>query len=144
MKVKYKIGYTQGTFDMFHIGHLNLLENAKKQCETLIVGVNSDELVRQYKKKTPVIPQNQRLRIVQAIRFVDCAFITTTLDKNEVCKENSVNAVFIGDDWKGNDRWLSTEKELNSMGIDLIFLKHTDGISSTSLRTVEKQKVDDQ
>ena len=78
---KYKIGYTQGTYDLFHVGHLNLLENAKKQCEFLIVGINSDELVMNYKNKKVNITAQDRARIVRALKVVDEAYVVSTLDK---------------------------------------------------------------
>lgn len=140
---KYKIGYTQGTFDMFHCGHLNILKNAKKQCEKLIVGVNSDDLVYLYKHKHVVIDQQSRAEIVGAIRYVDEVVITDTLDKVKMHESLKFDAIFIGDDWRGNDRWIQTERDLNSLGADVVFLKHTDGISSTILRLVENEKVDD-
>lgn len=131
---KYKIGYTQGTYDMFHIGHLNLINNAKKYCDYLIVGVNSDLLVTEYKNKIPVINQEARREIVANIKVVDKCIISTTLDKVESWKELHYNAIFIGDDWKGNKRWEDTRYELSKIGVDVIFLPHTEGISSTGLR----------
>ena len=109
---KYKVGYTQGVYDMFHIGHLNLLNNARDLCEHLIVGVNSDELVTQYKHKLPVIPEEERRLIVANIKAVDACEIVDTLDKVENYKRFHYDAVFIGDDWKGNERWKQTEKDL--------------------------------
>lgn len=130
---KYKIGYTQGTFDLFHIGHLNLLNNAKKYCEILIVGVNSDELVKTYKNKETNIKELDRAAIVNAIKAVDKVCITTTLDKEEILKSIKYDAIFIGSDWKGNQRWIETEKSLSKYNIDVIYLPHTDGISTTYL-----------
>ena len=130
---KYKIGYTQGTFDLFHIGHLNLLNNAKKYCDYLIVGVNSDELVMKYKNKKTNINQNDRARIVDAIKGVDKVVITTTLDKTIIHKQIKFDAIFIGDDWKGNERWNKTEDDLKKVGANVIYLPHTDGISTTLL-----------
>lgn len=140
---KYKLGYTQGTFDMFHIGHLNLLRSARLQCEKLIVGVNSDELVLQYKNKTPVINENDRREIISELRSVDDAIVCKTLDKTIMHKKLHFDAIFIGDDWKGNPRWNETEKELSLLGVTVIYLKHTDGISSTILRAVEPNRITD-
>jgi len=137
---QYKKGYTQGVYDMFHIGHLNLLNNAKKQCEHLIVGVNSDRLVQEYKHKTPVINEAERSEIVANIKAVDECVIVDTLDKVELMKELGFDAIFIGDDWKGNPRWEQTRKDLAKDGVDVVFLPHTEGISSTVLRP-EKDKV---
>lgn len=138
---KYKVGYTQGVYDMFHIGHLNLINNAKNYCEYLIVGVNSDELVEQYKHKTPVINEEERRVIVANIKAVDACEIVNTLDKVENYKKLHFDAVFIGDDWKGNARWTRTEEELKPYGVDVVYLPHTEGVCSTELRKVEEQHV---
>lgn len=138
---KYKIGYTQGVFDMFHIGHLNLINRAKEYCDYLIVGVNSDDLVRQYKHKVPVIHENERAEIVRNMKSVDKCVIAGTLDKLEALKLYHFDAIFIGDDWKGNPRWEQTRIDLAAHGVDLIFLPHTDGICSTDLATVEQDKI---
>lgn len=131
---KYKIGYTQGTYDMFHIGHLNLIKHAKEQCEFLIVGINSDELVKEYKQKIPVINENERMEIVGNIKDVDRCVIANTLDKMVAYELFHFDAIFIGDDWKGNPRWIQTERDLKRIGVDLVFLPHTDGTSSSILR----------
>lgn len=138
---KYKIGYTQGVYDMFHIGHLNLINHAKELCDYLIVGINSDRLVQSYKNKTPVIGQDDRKKIVENIKAVDKAIIADTLDKNEMLKELGFNAIFIGDDWKGNPRWLKTETELGKFGVDVVYLSHTPDISSTQLREVKDNNI---
>lgn len=140
---KYKVGYTQGVYDMFHIGHLNLLNNARDLCEHLIVGVNSDELVTQYKHKLPVIPEEERRLIVANIKAVDACEIVDTLDKVENYKRFHYNAVFIGDDWKGNARWTQTEKDLAPYGVDVVYLPHTKGVCSTELRKVEDMHVNE-
>ena len=105
---KYKVGYTQGVYDMFHIGHLRLLNRAKEQCETLIVGVNADRLVEAYKHKTPVIGEAERQEIVSNIKAVDRCVIADTLDKVKIWEQLHFDAIFIGDDWKGNERWART------------------------------------
>ena len=140
---KYKKGYTQGVYDMFHIGHLNIINNAKEHCEHLIVAVNSDALVHEYKNKIPVIPEGERRFIVENIKAVDEAVIADTLDKVEQYKKYGFDAVFIGDDWKGSERWRKTELELKQYGIDVVYLPHTDGISSTELRTVSDDKINE-
>lgn len=129
----FKVGYTQGVYDMLHIGHLNLLRNAKMQCEKLIVGVNADELVQEYKHKTPLIPTEERVQIISAIRWVDEAHVATTLDKIEALKKHHFDVIFIGDDWKGSERWLQAERELAEFGVKVVYLPHTEGISSTML-----------
>ena len=143
MEKKYRRGYTQGVFDMFHIGHLNLLNNAKKHCDYLIVGVNSDALVRTYKHKTPVICEAERAEIVRNIKAVDEVIIAHTLDKEVALARCHYDAIFIGDDWKGNARWEQTGRDLARHGVDLVYLRHTDGISSTILRTEQDHEVDE-
>lgn len=140
-KVHYRVGYTQGVYDMFHIGHLNLINHAKEYCDYLIVGVNSDELVQSYKHKTPVINQEERRTIVANIKAVDECIIATTLDKEEAWKKLHFDAIFIGDDWKGNPRWEQTKVDLGKIGVDVVFLPHTDGVTSTILRPLHENKV---
>ena len=135
---KYKIGYTTGVFDMFHIGHLNILKRAKELCDYLIVGVSTDEVVEMYKNKKPIIPFDQRFAIVEAIKYVDKVVPQTTLDKYDAWEDLHFDALFHGDDWKGSTMYDTIEKKLKSVGCDLVFLPHTDGISSTLLR--EKTK----
>ena len=131
---KYKLGYTQGTFDVFHVGHLNLLENAKGFCDTLIVGVNSDELVQTYKNVKTIISEKDRCRIVSSIKVVDDAFIVNTLDKLDVFSKIKFDVIFVGDDWINNQRWIKTKEDLGKIGVDVIFLPHTSGISSSIIR----------
>lgn len=140
---KYKRGYTQGVYDMFHVGHLNLLNRAKDQCEYLIVGVNSDRLVEQYKHKIPIINQEERRKIVDNIKAVDKAVIVETLDKEIVLENLKFDVVFIGSDWEGNSRWMDTQKKLEKHGVDVVFLPYTQGISSTDLRSVENEKIEE-
>lgn len=129
------IGYTQGTFDTLHYGHVRLLMNAKKYCDYLIVGVNSDKLVEEYKHVSTIIKENERKEIVEAIKFVDEVHIVDSLDKVSKVDQFKFNIVFIGDDWKGSARWNKTEEELNKIGVSVVFLKHTDGISSTLIKS---------
>ena len=140
---KYKIGYTQGVYDMFHIGHLNIINKAKEQCDYLIVGVNSDNLVKSYKHKETVIKESDRAEIVRNIKAVDECFIVEVLDKVELYKKLSFDAIFIGDDWYGNPRWMQTKEDLAKFGVDVVFLPHTDGISSTKLKQETSKKVED-
>lgn len=133
---KYKIGYTTGVYDMFHIGHLNILERAKEQCEFLIVGVSTDELVKSYKHKTPIIPFEERIKIVQAIKYVDQVVPQTSMDKLAAWEKYHFNAIFHGDDWKGSNMYDEIERKLNEVGCDMVFLPHTDGTSSTLLTDV--------
>ena len=124
---------------MFHIGHLNLINNAKCYCNYLVVGVNSDELVYNYKNKMPVVKETERLAIVKNIKAVDEAVLADTLDKIHQLKHIGFDVIFIGDDWKGTDRWIETERMLKKYGVDVVFLPYTGGVSSTLLRE-EKSK----
>lgn len=140
---KYKVGYTQGVYDMFHIGHLNLINHAKEYCDYLIVGINSDLLVKSYKNKTPVINEEERKIIVKNIKKVDECVIVNTLDKVEIWKEHHFDAIFIGDDWKGNSRWVQTEDDLRKYGAEVVYLPHTEGVSSTILRPECENKIEE-
>lgn len=127
------IGYTAGAFDLFHIGHLNLLKNSKHRCDKLIVGVSSDELIYNTKGKYPVIPLNERIRIVKAIRYVDEIHVQKDLDKIKAWEKYHYDLLFIGDDWKGNPRWDNYEKILKTKGVPIIYLPYTQTTSSTLL-----------
>ena len=143
MEKKTVIGYTQGVFDMFHIGHLNLLNNAKERCDQLVVGVNSDHLVQTYKNKTPVVDEETRKTIVENIKAVDRACVVDTLDKVEVRKQIPFDVIFIGDDWKGSSRWQETQEKLKEYGVAVVFLPYTQNVSSTILRTQKDKNVEE-
>ncbi len=140
---KYKLGYTQGVYDMFHIGHLHIINKAAEQCEKLIVGVNADALVEVYKGKKTVISQTDRAEIIKNLKNVDECVIVETLDKVELYKKYGFDAVFIGDDWKGDERWKQTEIDLKPYGVDVIYLPHTPNISSTLLRVEVPNRVEE-
>lgn len=131
---KYKVGYTAGVFDMFHIGHLNILKGAKEQCEYLIVGVTTDALCLSRKNKKPIICQKDRTEIIRAIRYVDEVVLQSNMDKLKAVKKYNADVVFVGSDWKGTPAWREYEKEFSGVGCDVVYLEHTDGISSTILR----------
>ena len=133
---KYKIGYTTGVFDMFHIGHLNILKRAKEQCEYLIVGVTTDDLCEKNKKKRPVICEQDRVAIVEAIRYVDMVVPQESLDKLDAWRKLHFDVVFHGDDWKGSAMYDEVERNLKEVGCDMVFLPHTEGVSSTALSQV--------
>lgn len=136
---KYKRGYTAGVYDMFHVGHLNVIQNAKSLCDYLIVAVSTDEVVESGKHKKPIIPFSERIKIVEAIRYVDKVVPQESYDidaKISSALENKIDVMFVGDDWKGTDKWNQIEEKLHAVGIDLVYLPHTDGISSTMLREV--------
>ena len=131
---KYKIGYTTGVFDMFHIGHLNILRSAKQKCDFLIVGVTTDSLCFSRKNKYPIICEEERIAIVESIRYVDKVVKQEDMDKLAAVKKYNVDAVFVGSDWKGTDSWNEYEKLFEAEGCKVVYLEHTDGISSTILR----------
>ena len=118
---------------MFHIGHLNILERAKSQCDYLIVGVSTDELVKRDKNKTPVIPYHERVKIVQAIKYVD--EVVPQCDKNKFAAWElyKFDKMFVGDDWKGTTVWNKFEEQFSEVGVEIVYLPHTDGTSSTLL-----------
>lgn len=138
---KYNIGYTTGVFDLFHIGHLNILEKAKEQCKYLIVGVSTDEVVKEYKNKTPIIPFDERIKIVEAIKYVDKVVPQTTMNKKDAWEKLHFEVMFHGDDWKGSDLYKKYEKEFEGTGVDVVFLPHTEGTSSTLLTTILEKEI---
>lgn len=124
------IGYTTGVFDLFHIGHLNMLKNAKAMCDKLIVGVTVDELVA-YKHKKAVIPFEERLEIVRNISCVDVAVPQSTMDKFEAWERLRFDLMFVGDDWYGTDKWRRLERQFGEVGVKIIYFPYTKGTSST-------------
>ena len=131
---KYKIGYTTGVFDLFHIGHLNILRRAKEQCEYLIVGVTTDDLCFLRKQKYPIVKQNERMEIISAIRYADKVVLQEDMNKVAAAQKYNVNVIFVGSDWKGTKAWEQYEQELAQIGCEVVYLEHTDGISSSLLR----------
>lgn len=128
------IGYTTGVYDMFHIGHLNILKRAKSQCDYLIVGVSTDELVFHEKNKIPIIPFEERCEIVSAIKYVDRVVPQLNKNKKEAWEKFKFNKMFVGSDWKGSPQWNQFEIDFAPLGVEIVYLDHTDGISSTILR----------
>ena len=139
MEKKYKVGYTTGVFDLFHIGHLNILKKSKELCEYLIVGVSTDELVMEYKNKKPVIPFNERESIVEAIEYVDKVVPQKNRDKISAYNEHKFDVMFVGDDWKGNSLFIEVEKYLNNNGAFVEYFPYTKQTSSTLLTQVLKK-----
>ena len=131
------IGYTSGVFDLFHIGHLNLLRNAKGMCDKLIVGVSTDELVG-YKNKQAVIPHAERMEIVRSVRYVDTVIPQENMDKLEMWKKISFDLMFVGDDWYQTENWRDYEEKFKSVGVKIVFFPYTKGTSSTLInKTLE-------
>lgn len=130
------IGYTTGVYDMFHIGHLNILKRAKEQCDYLIVGVSTDELVLKEKNKIPIIPFNERCEIIRSIRYVD--EVVTQHSKDKLSAYFALNQrftkMFVGSDWYGTPQWNEYEKQFKPYGVEIIYLPYTEGTSSTILR----------
>jgi len=133
---KYKLGYTSGVYDLFHIGHLNILSKAKEQCEYLIVAVSTDELVVEYKKKKPIIPFDERIAIVSAIKFADEVVAQESLSKVEAWHKYNYNALFGGSDWAKNDTIIEAEQQLKPKGVDIVLFPYTQSTSSTLLSEV--------
>ena len=129
------IGYTTGVYDLFHIGHLNLLKNAKGMCDKLIVGVTVDELVA-YKGKKSLIPFEDRIELVRSCRYVDAAVPQYDMDKLTACKKLGATYLFVGDDWYGTEKWQNYEKEFEKEGIKIIYFPYTKGVSSTQIQNV--------
>lgn len=132
------IGYTAGAFDLFHIGHLNLLKKSKENCDKLIVGVTTDELIFQTKHKHPFFCLNERMEIISSIKYVDQVVIQDDLDKVKAWEKYKYDILFSGDDWKGNPRWLDYEKRLKQCGnvVKIIYFPYTKSTSSTKLQEI--------
>lgn len=128
------IGYTTGVFDMFHIGHLNILRRAKEQCDYLIVGVSTDELCLSYKHKAPIVPFGERKAIVEAIRYADEVVVQTDRDKFLAWQQLHFDRLFVGSDWQGTPFFNRLEAQLGEVGVEVVYLPYTKGTNSTLLR----------
>ena len=137
------IGYTTGVFDLFHIGHLNILKKSKSMCDRLIVGVTTDELMKEYKNKTPIIPFEERIEIVQHIKYVDVALPQESMNKLEAWKKVKFNIMFVGDDWYESEKWVNIEKELSSVGVKVVYFPYTKTTSSTLINQILEEKRSD-
>ena len=138
------IGYTTGVFDLFHIGHLNILRKAKQNCDTLVVGVTTDELLRKYKNKNPIIPFEERLDIVKSIKYVDEVVPQEDMNKMSHWEKLKFNIVFVGDDWQNTDKWDKIEKDFKAVGVEVMYFPYTKGISSTLINEIlvkEREKL---
>ena len=133
-------GYTAGVFDLFHVGHLNLIEKAKEECDYLIVAVSTDELVMAYKGYKPIISFNERKRIVEAIKAVD--EVVPQYDRNKInaYKKYQFQKMFVGDDWYNTDKWNKYEEEFKKEGIKIVYFPYTKGISSTKINEDIKKR----
>lgn len=135
-KNKKVIGYTTGVYDLFHVGHLNVLEKAKQHCDFLMVGVTTDEEVLRVKGIQTVIPFEERLRIIRALKYVDLAIPEDDVDKIKAWEKNKFDVIFKGDDWKGTEKWNKLEQEFAKRGVEVIYFPYTKGTSSTHLKNV--------
>ena len=131
-----KIGYTTGVFDLFHIGHLHLLKNAKEKCDQLIVGVSSDNLVRKLKSKYPLISLPERVEIIQSIKYVDKVIVEHADDKIQAWKDLKFDMIFKGDDWKGTEKWNLLSNFFKSKNVEVVFLPYTKSTSSSLIKTI--------
>ena len=138
------IGYTTGVFDLFHIGHLNILRRAREKCDKLIVGVTTDELLKVYKNKSPIIPFEERISIVKSIKYVDEVVPQENMDKLSHWDNLKFNVVFVGDDWQNTDKWNKIESDFNKIGVKVVYFPYTEGTSSTLINDIlvsEREKL---
>jgi len=129
-----RIGYAPGAYDLFHIGHLNLLRRAKEQCDFLIAGVVADDVLIKHKGVAPIIPLAERLEIVRNIRFVDAEHAAMTNDKIEIWKDLRFNVLFKGDDWRGTEKGDKLERDFGAVGVEVVYFPYTLSTSSSTLR----------
>lgn len=139
-----KIGYTTGVFDLFHVGHLEILRKAKENCDYLIVGVSTDELVQEYKNKRPIITFDQRIEIIKSIKYVDEVVVQRDRDKLSALHKIGFNIMFVGDDWKGSKIFLELESKFQKHGVEIFYFPYTKNISSTSLRSTLKRLIQEE
>ena len=140
---KMVVGYTSGVFDLFHIGHLNLLKNAKGLCDKLIVGVTSDELVA-YKNKKAVIPHQERMEIVRNIKYVDAVVPQYNMDKFKMWERLKFDVMFVGDDWFETEKWKKFDEQFKEVGVKIVYFPYTRGVSSTLINEILKKQRDSQ
>jgi glycerol-3-phosphate cytidylyltransferase len=136
MGCEMQLGYTTGVFDLFHIGHLNLLKNARNLCDKLIVGVSTDELVKEAKNKTPVIPFTERMEVLSSCRYVDAVISQESRDKFLAWEKIKFDVLFVGDDWFQQDSWKVLESKFTAVGVRIIYLPYTKTTSSTLINKI--------
>ena len=136
MKKKLIIGYTTGVFDLFHIGHVKILQKAKSLCDKLIVGVSTDNLVKKYKNKKPIIPFSERVEVIRNSRCVDLVVSQNSLDKFKNWKKLKYDVMFVGDDWYATKKWGDLDKEFRKHGVKIIYLPYTKKTSSTKINKI--------
>ncbi|MGW0820604.1 adenylyltransferase/cytidyltransferase family protein [Streptomyces sp. NPDC002845] len=130
----YRVGYAPGAYDLFHIGHLNILRHARERCDYLVAGVVSDEMAELAKGRRPMIPLIERLEIVRNIKYVDAAFVETVPDKLDTWQQVRFDVLFKGDDWRGTPKGDKLERDFAAVGVDIVYFPYTVHTSSTQLR----------
>lgn len=138
----YRIGYAPGVYDMFHVGHLNVLRRAKEQCEYLVAGVVSDEMCRLAKGRDPIVPQSERLEIVRHISYVDDAVLEVVPNKVDTWRTVGFDAIFKGDDWRGTAKGRQLEADFAAVGVEVVYFPYTVHTSSSLLRRALASKLD--
>ena len=136
MKKKIIIGYTTGVFDLFHVGHVRILKKSKSLCDKLIVGVSTDNLVKKYKNKYPVISQKERMEVVKSNKYVNYVVSQNTLDKFISWKRLKYDIMFVGDDWYDTKKWQELDKKFKKVGVRIVYLPYTKGTSSTKINNI--------
>ncbi|MER6344498.1 adenylyltransferase/cytidyltransferase family protein [Streptomyces sp. NPDC001595] len=129
-----RLGYAPGVFDLFHVGHLNILHRARQHCDRLVAGVCSDDLVVRLKGRPPVVPLSERLEIVRSVRYVDDTYVATVDDKIAIWQDVRFDVIFKGDDWLGTEVWNKLEAEFSKVGVEVVYFPYTAHTSSTLLR----------
>jgi glycerol-3-phosphate cytidylyltransferase len=132
--VQHRVGYAPGVYDLFHVGHLNILRHARSQCDYLVAGVVSDEMAELAKGRRPVVPLVERLEIVRSVRWVDAAFVETVPEKLETWRQVRFDVIFKGDDWRGTEKGLKLERDFAAVGVEVVYFPYTVHTSSTLLR----------
>ena len=134
-------GYTSGVFDLFHIGHLNILKSAKSQCDYLIVAVTTDELCSIRKRKDPIIPFNERIEIIKSLKYVDEVTTQNTMNKIDAWTKLRFDKMFVGSDWKGTEKWNNLEIEFSKIGVEVVYFPYTNSTSSSIIRKILGEKI---
>lgn len=130
------VGYTAGVFDLFHIGHLNILKTASRNCDRLIVGITTDELCQEEKRKKPIIPFDERCAIVSSIKYVDSVIPQCSIDKFEAWQKIRFDKIYVGDDWRGTQRWAELEEKFAKHSVKVMYLPYTNSTSSSLIREI--------
>src|SRR3989344_3458303 len=134
------IAYTAGVFDLFHIGHVNLLRNAKSVCDYLIVAVSTDEHVKNYKNKTPVIPYEHRIEVIKSCKYADAIIPQDNGDRMDAWRKLKFDIMIVGDDWYDTEKWHEYERQLKEVGVRIIYFPYTKNISSTMINKILEEK----